>query len=137
VDDAPQALDCWDSLFPAFEGGVVYWGGWLLPAVSVLSSSTRRAADKNRSSPEPPAVDVAPQALDCWDSLFPAFEGGVVYRGGWLLPAVSVLSSSTLRAADENRSSPEPPAEELCFSGGCGLMEVWEKLLGLMHLLIG
>ena len=32
----------------------------------------------------------APPAFDCWDSLFPALEGGVVHRNGCLRPAVFI-----------------------------------------------
>ncbi len=41
---------------------------------------------------------------------FPAFTVGVGYRCDLVLRDVSVCSSSTLRAADKNRSSPKPPA---------------------------
>jgi hypothetical protein len=56
---------------------------------------------------------MVPQALDCWDSLFPALAGSVDHRGVWLLPASSASSSSNTKAADKNRSSPKPPAARI------------------------
>ena len=59
----PQALDCWDSLFPALAGSVDHWGVWLLPASCASSSSNTKAADKHRSSPKPPAARISEQTF--------------------------------------------------------------------------